>query len=234
MTNESISTEELKFGDGDLTIFGSEQNEPESANPLLPEYDNDTDYDYTPDDNSALQQLVSHVYLNNKINQVPNKASKSQVEPDKKLNNVRQQTKKATSTKTLTMARIKPVKKAAVIDTITKAVITSLKRQRPEKKSVTTGKSGTKTKLSSPFIKSVDKSKLRMKHKKSKDKNNRVIANDLSVDASQFETKFEDLESILFDILGLQTKFVEWKVIPFDYSVSFKIEFPSFNFVTDR
>lgn len=221
ITNESMgTTKEPKFGDDNLAISGTEPNEIENENPFIAENSNNTDYDYSPDDNSALQQLVSFVYLNNNKTNLTNKSSQLQHEVEKKVkNNVRQQSKKALNTKT-TMVTKKLIKKSvskAVTDSTPKVVISNTERQRPEGTSVITGKSDTKNELSSPPIKPADKSKLRMQHMRSKDKQNLVTADELSIDASEFETKLEDLESILFNVIGLQKKNVQWKDIPFRY-----------------
>lgn len=220
VTDESVNTEEpiLSQKDNELTISDSKQNETESDNHLIPENDY-PDYDYTPVNGSALQQLVSFVYLNNNTNQVPYK-------PEKKLKKkVIKQTKKAVNIKS-TLATKKVSNKAvnrAATGTTPKTTIGNTKRQKPDKKLVTTKNSVTKSKLGRPGNKPATKSRLRIQQETSVYDNsglntNRAIADDIPIEASEFETKFRNLESIPFDILGLDTKFKGWDDIPFEYS----------------
>lgn len=192
VTNESMTIEEPQIfeHDGDLVMSDLEQKKTGSDDHLNPEGDNYLDGDYTPDNDSALQQLVSYVYLNKTKNQVPHKPKTIKL---KQLQNSNMKNALPTATE--------KVSKTTVYRAVTrtsKPGIDAAKCRRPVKNMARN--SDTKYTLYSPSIKPIDISKLRIQHERSEDqafgdsslKTNRAKADDNYTDNS----KFKSLESV--------------------------------------
>lgn len=199
--DESTSTENpiIFKHDPNFIMSDPEQNETGSDNNLIPEDHDYPDYDYTPVNGSALQQLVSHVYPNNTTRQDLHKQKKKRL---------RKRTMKKIMKKTLTLAIKKTPKK-----TLHRAVahthnfVIKRKHQKPMKKVIRNSR--TKSKLRKKSVKPIHKSSLRIHHVRSEDQ----PFDDLRLTA--FRAKVDSifiLDALKFksiDVLGLKTQLWE-------------------------